>query len=173
MQYHGDESHLDFDERGEDAWVYLSGPMRSAERNPAAAFYDRLAEICEETGWHVYRPYRDIIEGAPCDEVALFDRLRHAVRHAQACVVYVGLPSSGVGAELTLAREGGRPIIAVYMDGDEVSPVLRSMLRDYERAVLVRGVDPDDCISSVRQAIRDPAWNRIVRVAASEHPEEL
>jgi hypothetical protein len=155
-------------EAHEGAWIYVSGPMQVAEPSRAVDFYNRLADAVQSSGWHVYRPYQDTLDPPSDDRVPLFHRLRHALHHADACVLYVGRPSSGVGAELAFAHAHARPVIAVSLDDDEPSPFVASLLATYSRARTVTGTDPQACADAVGLVLADPAFAEIVREAATE-----
>lgn len=160
------------DAPSEGSWVYISGPTQVPERQAAIALYDRLAEACVASGWHVYRPYAEVVDASGQD-APLGSRLRHALGHADACVFYVGKPSSGVGTELAWAAEEGRPVIAVHMRGEEPSPALSSVLNAYARARVLLCEDPDDCARKVRETLEDPQWHTVVRAAGAELADEL
>jgi 2'-deoxynucleoside 5'-phosphate N-hydrolase len=159
------------DEPTEGSWVYVSGPMHVSDPDTASKLYDRLAETCQASGWHVYRPYAET--HARASEAQLMPRLRHALGHADACVFYIGKPSSGVGAELAWAAEHGRPVIAVQMRGEKPSPLVTSLLTEYDRAALLLCNDAADCAQQVRQTLSNPDWHAVMRAAGAELAEEL
>jgi hypothetical protein len=159
------------DEPTEGSWVYVSGPMHVSDPDSARKLYDRLAETCQAIGWHVYRPYAENPAGA--SEAQLMPRLRHALGHADACLFCIGKPSSAVGAELAWAAEHGRPVIAVQIRGEEPSPLVTSLLTDYDRAALLLCNDPADCADQVRQKLSSPDWHEVMRTAGAELAEEL
>jgi hypothetical protein len=157
----------------EGAWVYVSGPLHVPERQKAVELYEQLAAACESSGWHAYRPYRDILGPGVNDPEPLFDRVRHAVEHADACILYIGAPSSSVGAELALAYEHNRPIIGVYLRDEQPSELVSSMLATYPRARLVRCSDAGECADHVKQVLSDPEFSGFVRAAAAEGLEHV
>ena len=167
---HDDLSERD-EEPSEGSWVYVSGPMQVPDSSAAKDLYDRLAEACQASGWHVYRPYAEPRD--PGASETLTSRLRHALGHADACVFYIGKPSSGVGMEVAWAVEHGRPVVAVQLHGEEASPLLTSLLSGYDRAALLLCADPVDCAEKVRQTLSSPEWHEVLRAAGAELAEEL
>lgn len=159
------------DESNEGPWAYISGPIDVGDPQREANLYDRLADTCAAAGWHVYCSYRD--EERNEEEAPLVARLRHALGHADLCVLYVGRPSSRVGAELAWAYEHGRPVIAVHLREEEPSHLLASLLSDYSRARTVTCTDLDDCMKRVRDVLRDTEWERIIRASAAELAEDI
>jgi hypothetical protein len=160
------------EEPTEGSWIYVSGPMRASGFDDAEELSDRLAEVCEASGWQAYRPYTDARD-AESPEAPLIPRLRHAVGHAEACVFNIGNPFPDVGTELAWAAEHRRPVIAVQMRGDQPSPLLTSLINEYDRAALLICNDPDDCAEKVRQTFHDPDWYEVVRAAGAELVEDL
>jgi len=160
------------EEPTEGSWVYVSGPMQVPDPEAARAFYDLLAEACQASGWHVYRPYAEP-RALGMSDSPLTSRLRHALGHADACVFYIGKPSTGVGAEVAWAAEHGRPVVAVQLRGEEASPLVTSLLSEYDRAALLLGEDPDDCAQKVRQRLSSSEWHDILRAAGAELAEDL
>jgi nucleoside 2-deoxyribosyltransferase len=154
-------------EAHEGAWIYVSGPMQVAEPTKAKELYERLAAAAEDSGWQVYRPYREV-PGATDDAVPLVERVHYAVDYADACVFYVGTPSTGVGAELAFAYARTRPVIAVCLNGDQPSALVTSLLSNYSRARTVTGTDAQECANEVRRVLTDPDFVDIVRQATAE-----
>ena len=155
----------------EGAWIYLSGPMQVPDQEESVALYDRLSEACADYGWHVYRPYSEIL-ARESGEDSLAPRLRHALGQADLCVFYIGKPSSGVGTEAAWATEHKRPVVAMYLRGEKPSPLLCDLLDGYERARVLACNDPDDCATKLQGVLADPGWQDIIRLAGAEIADE-
>lgn len=159
-------------EADEGSWVYVSGPLQVADPRTTVGICEKLAEAAEGSGWQAYRSYRNLAE-EPESSVPLIERLRYAVGHADVCLLYVGLPSSGVGAELAFACARKRPVIAVSLQGEQPSRVVSSLLANYSRARSVVGTDAQECGHQVKLLLADPEFVEIVREAAGEYQEHV
>jgi hypothetical protein len=154
-------------EADEGSWVYVSGPLQVSDPRNTVDVCEKLAEAAEGSGWQAYRSYRDLPK-VPESSVPLIEQLRYAVDHADVCLLYVGMPSSGVGAELAFACAGKRPVIAVSLQGEQPSLVVSSLLTNYPRARSVVGTDAQECGNQVKLLLADPEFVDIVRQAAGE-----
>jgi hypothetical protein len=150
-------------EADEASWIYVSGP-----RGVTAAddLYDLLTAACVETGWHVYRPSQQAEPSGLTGD--LFERVQHAVGHAEAFVAHIGTESPSLGAELALARARRRPIVGVLLAGDSPPDLICSLVADYERGRIVECETAQECREGVRQVLMDPGFADVVRAAVAE-----
>lgn len=80
----------------------------------ASNLYDRVQALCERLGIDCYLPGKSVTtpsKGIPHHKVWKIDYEK--VSGSSAVIAYVGLPSTGVGAEIEMARQAEVPIILV------------------------------------------------------------
>jgi nucleoside 2-deoxyribosyltransferase len=142
--------------------------MDAAESKDVVGLYDELAAACHASGWQVYRPDHGIVASVQDNSAPLFEQMSHAVEHADLCIVHVGSASPGVGAELTVAYESKRPLIAVRLSSERPSAWVESMLASYPLARVVTGDKPSDCALQVEHVLADPSFAHLVHEAAGE-----
>ena len=150
-------------EADEASWIYVSGPREASDEDDLHGLLD--AE-CVENGWHVYQPTQQVDPGGPTGD--LFERVCHAVGHAEAFVAHIGTQSPSVGAELALAHARRRPLVGVLLESDHPPDLICSLLANYERGRIVECKTPRECGEEVRQLLMDPGFADLVRAAVAE-----
>lgn len=135
--------------------VYVSGPLHSAPDLAAArAFYEHLGAVCEAHGLEAYLPHRrnDPELHPEVDPHEVWRTDYSGIRGASAVVAHIGVPSSGVGAELAIAHEHAIPIIAIRRAGEDVSRFIAGLLEE-ARATLVVADDQDEIAARLGEAL--------------------
>ena len=136
--------------------VYISGPLQGV-RDLASMrrFYESVADACVECGHEPYLPHQNTDpeqhSHLPSKKVFLQDY--DALRSADIVLAYVGMPSSGVGAELGIAAETGKKIIGFCKDSDTPSRFILGLLEAWPDASLIRYRDTTDCLQLIRSAL--------------------
>lgn len=118
--------------------IYISGALQgSRDLTGARALYEAAALAVEEAGHTPYLPHKhtDPVEAADLDAVSVFQRDMANLRGADLIVAFLNEPSLGVGAELVLAREAGKPVLALHADGTSVSRFVAGYLFDRRSCV--------------------------------------
>ena len=104
--------------------AYISGALNNvADLAAARALYETLGEACEAVGCEAYVPHRhadpERDPQMPNREVAEKDLA--AIAASDVLVAHLGEPSLGVGAELVIALNTGKRVLAVAAEGQRVS----------------------------------------------------
>lgn len=119
--------------------AYISGAlMGSADLTRARALYTEIASACANAGWRAYLPHENTDpqftgEMVP-EDVMLRDLCE--LEKSDAIIAYIGEPSLGVGAEIVLAMQQNKPILAVQDTSKPVSRFIRGLLLKYHSAYL-------------------------------------
>lgn len=128
--------------------AYISGPLHAVkDRVRMRRFYECLAASCEACGFDAYLPHAhtDPELHSHLASVEVYRRDLQCLTSADLIVAYIGLPSSGVGAELGLALSENLPIVALAREVDSPSRFLLGMLHDSPNAVVLRFGNESDC----------------------------
>ena len=108
--------------------VYVSGPLTGQPNvDTLKAFYEKIGEICLHLGMQPYIPHQhsDPIFHSELSPEYIYNLDREKVAKANLVVAYVGLPSTGVGLEIEIARQHNIPVILIYETGRAVSRMVR------------------------------------------------
>src|ERR1700722_11058707 len=128
--------------------IYISGPLQSVDNlAEMRRFYEFLAEVCRDCGFCSYLPHVNTDPDAHrhLSSVEVFVRDMDALKAADIVVAYIGLASSGVGAELGLAVSRQTRIVALYNEEDSPSRFLLGMLEASDCAVTIRFQNREQC----------------------------
>jgi 2'-deoxynucleoside 5'-phosphate N-hydrolase len=130
--------------------VYISGALMGAsDLNRVRNLYQRFAEACEAVQWEPYLPHtrtdpeRD--GGATPSEV--IDADLRELNRSDVVIAYLGEPSLGVGAEVVLAMQSGKAILAVYESSRRVSRFVGGLLERYPQARVLSFESVDEAAS--------------------------
>lgn len=113
--------------------IYISGPLQgSDDLESARRFYDRLASLVESFGHEAYVPHHntDPVSSSSLSSENVFSTDLNALNAASAVIAHVGLPSTGVGAELALACASGRRVLALKRPGERGSRFAEGLVLD-------------------------------------------
>ena len=105
--------------------------MAAIDLNRVKRLYNFVAQICFENGLLPYLPHNNtdpiINQNASDKEVFLMDYSE--LTNSSFVIAYIGEPSLGVGAELSICVTKNIPIIAIYETHRKVSRFLKGMLQ--------------------------------------------
>lgn len=104
--------------------VYVSGPLQgSADLETARSLYEQVAAAVTGAGHEAYVPHlhTDPTLAAHLSAAEVFERDLDALLGADVIVAHVGAPSTGVGAELGIARAEHIPIVGIRRDEERAS----------------------------------------------------
>lgn len=96
-------------------YVYMSGALTGLgddDLKYATELYDRVESLCKALGIDAYLPGKSPTtpsKGIPHHKVWKIDYEK--VSASSAVIAYVGLPSTGVGAEIEMARQAEVPVV--------------------------------------------------------------
>jgi nucleoside 2-deoxyribosyltransferase len=127
--------------------AYISGALMGAgDLAYVRGLYEAFAQACEAAGVRAYLPHQntdpDIQWDLADDEVTTKDL--NELSNADVIVAYLGEPSLGVGAELVIAMQQNKTILAVYECRRKISRFVRGLLRSYENASLYEFASPSE-----------------------------
>ncbi|MDB5341997.1 MAG: transcriptional regulator, family [Schlesneria sp.] len=111
--------------------VYVCGALHSAgDLTTARELYEFAADVCESCGFIAYLPHKtsDPVHHSGMSPVDVFVKDYAAVLAADVIVAFIGEASSGMGAELGIAFERNKQVIAVYEKTERPSPFILGML---------------------------------------------
>lgn len=113
--------------------VYISGPLQgSSDLEAARVFYDKLAALVVASGHEAYVPHHSTDPRADSclSASAVFSTDVAALNRADAVLAHIGLPSTGVGAELALAVASGRQVLGLKRPGERGSRFAEGLIAD-------------------------------------------
>lgn len=126
--------------------------MGAGDLPRARQLYERFAAACESAGWKAYLPHRrtdpETARGIGAGSVYDVDVLE--LQDSDAIVAYLGEPSLGVGAELVIAMQRGKRILALYEESRDVSRFVSGMLAQYGRADVYQYATPEEAAAWIR-----------------------
>lgn len=104
--------------------IYISGPLQgSPDLVRARHLYESIAKTLESAGHEPYAPHlhTDPEHGANASAETVFHTDLHQLLGADVIVAHIGEPSTGVGAELAIASQEKKRIIAVQRTTEKAS----------------------------------------------------
>lgn len=113
--------------------IYISGPLQgSSDLQTARSFYEALAAVVEESGHEAYVPHlsTDPIADRDLSAETVFATDVAALNEADAVIAHVGLPSTGVGAEIVLALASNRRVLGLKREGERGSRFAEGLISD-------------------------------------------
>src|SRR5438067_1589225 len=96
--------------------VYISGALMGAkDLNRVKQLYSDIALICDENGLHPYLPHNntDPINNSNVSDTEVFRKDFEELIKSFLVISYIGEPSLGVGAELSICISHNIPVITV------------------------------------------------------------
>jgi hypothetical protein len=106
--------------------IYFSGSISGGRDH--AAIYPHLVARLQAQGHHVLSAHvadPDALEAEKdLPPRAVFERDTHWVAEAEALIAEVSTPSLGVGYEIALAVQLGKPVLCVYRSGLRISKMI-------------------------------------------------
>lgn len=113
--------------------IYISGPLQgSTDLGVARDFYDELADIVTSLGHEAYVPHHstDPVAAGGLSARTVFATDVSALNNAEAVIAHIGLPSTGVGAEVALATGSGRRVLGLKRQGEKGSRFAEGLIAD-------------------------------------------
>lgn len=113
--------------------IYISGPLQgSTDLGAARDFYDELAAIVSSVGHDPYVPHHstDPVAAGGLSARTVFATDVSALNSADAVIAHIGLPSTGVGAEIALATASGRRVLGLKRRGEKGSRFAEGLIAD-------------------------------------------
>ncbi|MGY4712990.1 nucleoside 2-deoxyribosyltransferase [Mycolicibacterium sp. CBM1] len=135
--------------------AYISGPLQgSPDLSAARELYERVATIVADVGLHPYVPHLHT-DPELASEMTAVEVYRHdvvALNQAGVIIAHVGIPSTGVGAELALAASADKAIIGIARSQESVSRFAAGLIAE-NGGQLIRFSDDDDLRIQLRPRI--------------------
>lgn len=115
--------------------AYISGPLMAAkDLENMKKLYSYIAEICFENGLNSYLPHNntDPSKDIHFSDDEVFKKDYREMINSSLVISYIGEPSLGVGAELSICITQNIPIITINKTHQKVSRFLKGMLKTSE-----------------------------------------
>lgn len=120
--------------------VYISGPLMGAkDLDSVKELYNYVARICSKNGFHPYLPHNNtdpIADKDVTDDDVYQKDLREMIS-SSLVISYIGEPSLGVGAELSICVSRNIPVITINELNQKVSRFLKGMLKSSSNTCIV------------------------------------
>lgn len=110
--------------------------MGASDLRRVRDLYERFARACIACGWQAYLPHTQTDPEFE-KELAQTDVMEADLRElnrADVVVAYLGEPSLGTGAEIVLAMQAHKPILALHESSKPVSRFVCGLLQQYGNA---------------------------------------
>jgi nucleoside 2-deoxyribosyltransferase len=117
--------------------VYISGALMGAsDLQRVRKLYEALASVCERQGCTAYLPHRntDPETAASLSTESVVEQDIAKMSEADVILAYLGEPSLGVGAEIAMAVQQGKHILALYESSRKVSRFIKGLLSKYPKS---------------------------------------
>jgi len=112
--------------------VYISGALMGArDLAKAKELYVFVARVCSKSGYQPYLPHlnTDPIQNTSISDEQVFFKDYSEMMSSAVVVSYIGEPSLGVGAELSICIAHNIPVIAFNERHQKVSRFVKGMLQ--------------------------------------------
>jgi len=127
--------------------VYISGALKgSSDLESSRQLYEEIGRICRESNFNPYIPHHftDPVMNESISNTSVYLNDSRKVKEIPIIVAYIGSPSLGVGAELAIAIESNKKIIALYeQENDGVSRFVKGMIQNYNNGLVIVYEDKD------------------------------
>jgi len=138
--------------------VYISGALMAAKNlDRVKQLYNEIASICSENGLQPYLPHNntDPIKNSKVSNKEVFEKDFEELVKSSLVISYIGEPSLGVGAELSICVSNRIPVITITESKRKVSRFLKGMLQTNDNAQAIEfdnkndlKVKLNDCLKS-------------------------
>ncbi|WP_131539896.1 nucleoside 2-deoxyribosyltransferase [Pedobacter nototheniae] len=137
--------------------VYISGALMAAKNlDRVKKLYNDIAMICDENGLQSYLPHNntDPIKNSEISDIDVYQKDFEELIKSSLVISYIGEPSLGVGAELSICIANQIPIIAITESKRKVSRFLKGMLQATDNAFSIEFDNKDDLVSKLNLCLR-------------------
>lgn len=134
--------------------VYISGALMGArDLAKAKELYGFVAMVCSKSGFRPYLPHlnTDPIQNTAFSDADVFSKDYSEMMSSSVVVSYIGEPSLGVGAELSICIAHNIPVIAFNKRNQKVSRFVKGMLQTSSLAQQIE-FDDYESLESLLQA---------------------
>lgn len=148
--------------------VYVSGALMNVpDLNRARQMYAAFAAACRKASWRAYLPHTrtDPEFSASLSPESVAKRDLGELGRADVVLAYLGEPSLGVGAEIAVAINQGKRILAIHESGRRVSRFILGLLHDYSSAAVFAFDSEKDACEWITQSL--------VRYRGDDPPQEV
>lgn len=135
------------------SYIYMSGALTALgddDLKYASELYNRVEALCRVLGIDAYLPGKSPTtpsKGIPHHKVWKIDYEK--VSGSSGVIAYVGLPSTGVGAEIEMARQAEVPVV-LLCEEDRQDAVSRLVLGNPRIVDIVPFATPDEMEAKLR-----------------------
>lgn len=127
--------------------VYISGALMAAKNlDRVKELYNDIAIICSENGLNPYLPHNntDPIKDSNVSDKEVYLKDFEELVKSSLVIAYIGEPSLGVGAELSICVSKQIPVITVTESKRKVSRFLKGMLQTTENIFAIEFDNKND-----------------------------
>ena len=136
--------------------IYISGSLKVvSNREKAYAFYDFLASVCKEMGFEPYLPHQrsDPIKHQDLSFKQVFRMDFENLNNSEKILAVIDEPSTGVGAEIEIALERKKDVIAIYDRKNKPSRFILGLLEN-SNARIISYSNLEDCKIQLEQYLK-------------------
>lgn len=136
--------------------IYISGPLKVlSNREKTYAFYDFLASICKQMGFEPYLPHQrsDPIIHKNLSFNQVFQMDFESLNDAEIILAVINEPSTGMGAEIGIALERKKNVIAIYDKKNDPSRFILGLLEN-SHAKIISYSDKEDCKRQLENSLK-------------------
>jgi nucleoside 2-deoxyribosyltransferase len=127
--------------------VYISGPLMAAkDLDSVKRLYNYIASICSEHSFSPYLPHKntDPIIDSNISDCDVYEKDCIEMTSSSLVISYIGEPSLGVGAELSICISKNIPLITINQSGQKISRFLKGMLNTSKNVQSIEYHNIDD-----------------------------
>lgn len=136
--------------------VYISGPLKVvSDREKFHRFYELLAEIVRECGYEPYLPHQrsDPVKHRNMEYRTVYKMDIASLLESDIIIAVIDEPSTGVGAEIGIALERHKKVIALYNTNSEPSRFILGLLEESPYSVIIQYSNNDECKRMLKSTI--------------------
>lgn len=148
--------------------VYISGPLMAARNlDSVKKLYNYIADICNENGLHPYLPHNntDPIRDKDISDDEVYRKDYLEMINSSLVISYIGEPSHGVGAELSICISQNIPVITINETNQKVSRFLKGMLKTSDKVCSVEFDNTNDLHEKLTDCLQSFAHGHYERAA--------
>lgn len=149
--------------------VYISGPLMAARNlDSVKKLYNYIADICSENGLHPYLPHNntDPIRDREISDDEVYKKDYLEMTNSSLVISYIGEPSHGVGAELSICISQNIPVITINETNKKISRFLKGMLKTSDKVCSVEFDNTNDLHQKLTDCIQSFAHDHYERITS-------
>ena len=137
--------------------VYISGALMAAKNlDRVKQLYNDIASVCSKNGLQPYLPHNntDPIKNSKVSDKDVFKKDFEELVKSSLVISYIGEPSLGVGAELSICVSNQIPVITVTESKRKVSRFLKGMLQTTDNVQTIEFDNKNDLKEKLNECLK-------------------